>query len=55
MKDYYLLSKEQVLEQLHVTMQGHSKEKAQQLLQEKGENILQEGKRKSTFEVFISQ
>ena len=55
MKEFYLLSKEEVLEQLDVTMQGHSKEKAQQLLEEKGENVLQEGKRKSTLEVFISQ
>lgn len=55
MKDFYLISKEEVLEQLNVTMQGHSKEKAQQLLLEKGENVLQEGKRKSTFEVFLSQ
>ena len=55
MKDYYLLPKEQILEQLNVTMQGHSKEKAEKILQEKGENVLQEGKRKSTFEVFLSQ
>ena len=55
MKDYYLLPKEQVLEQFNVTMQGHSKEMAQQLLAEKGENVLQEGKRKNTFEVFLSQ
>ena len=55
MKDYYLLTKEQVLEKLDVSTQGHSHEKAQQLLQEKGPNMLQEGKRKSTLEVFISQ
>ena len=55
MKDYYLLSEEQVLEQFNVTMQGHSRENAEKLLQEKGENVLHEGKRKSTLEVFISQ
>lgn len=55
MKDYYLLSKEQVLEELGVTAQGHSKERAEALLKEKGENVLQEGKKKSTLEVFLSQ
>lgn len=55
MKDYYLLSKDEVLKQLNVTMQGYSKEAAEQILQEKGANVLQEGKRKSTFEVFLSQ
>lgn len=55
MKDFYLLTKNEVLEQLSVTMQGHSKEKAEQLLEENGPNMLQEGKRKSTLEVFLSQ
>ncbi len=55
MKDYYLLSKDQVLEQLGVTTQGHSKERAAALLEEKGPNVLQEGKRKSTLQVFLSQ
>ena len=55
MKDFYLLSKEQALETLGVSKQGHSKQRAEQLLQEKGPNMLQEGKRKSTLEVFLSQ
>ena len=55
MKDFYLLTKEEVLKQFDVTTQGHSKEKAANLLEEKGPNVLQEGKRKSTLEVFISQ
>lgn len=55
MKDYYLLSKEEVLENLETTMQGHSTEHAERLLQEKGANVLQEGKKKSTLEVFLSQ
>lgn len=55
MKDFYLLTKDEVLEQFAVTMQGHSKEKAEKLLEEKGPNMLQEGKRKSTLEVFLSQ
>ena len=55
MKNYYLLEKNEVLEKFGVTLQGHSKEKAEQLLQEKGENVIREGKRKSTLEVFLSQ
>ncbi len=55
MKDFYLQTKEQILSQLDVTMQGHSKERAATLLQEKGANVLQEGKRKSTLQVFLSQ
>ena len=55
MKDFYLQTKDQVLNQLDVTMQGHSKDQAAKLLQEKGANVLQEGKRKSTLQVFLSQ
>ena len=55
MKNYYLLAKNEILEKFGVTLQGHSKEKAEQLLQEKGENVIREGKRKSTLEVFLSQ
>ena len=55
MKDFYLLTKEEVLSHFAVTTQGHSKEKAASLLEEKGPNVLQEGKRKSTLEVFLSQ
>lgn len=55
MKDYYLLTKDQVLEELGVTTQGHSKERAAALLEERGQNVLQEGKRKSTLQVFLSQ
>ena len=55
MKDFYLLSKEQLLEALGVSTSGHSQARAEQLLQEKGPNMLQEGKRKSTLQVFLSQ
>lgn len=55
MKNYYLLTKEKILEEFDVTLQGHSKEKAEILLKEKGENVLHEGKKKSTLEVFLSQ
>ena len=55
MKDFYLLRKEQVLDAFGVTRYGHSGEQAQRILQEKGPNVLQEGKRKSTWQVFLSQ
>lgn len=55
MKDFYLLSKEQVLEKLDTTLSGHSREKAADLLAQTGPNLLQEGKKKSTLEVFLSQ
>lgn len=55
MKDFYLLTKEEVLNHFDVTTQGHSKEKSAGLLEEKGPNVLQEGKRKSILEVFLSQ
>lgn len=55
MKNYYLLAKEQVLKEFGVTLQGHTKERAETIIKEKGENIIQEGKRKSTLQVFLSQ
>lgn len=55
MKEFYLLKKEQVLGAFGVTSQGHSAENAQRILNEKGENTLKEGKRKSTLQVFLSQ
>lgn len=56
MKEYYLMSKEEITEQFEVNItQGHSNEKANQLLDKHGFNQLQEGKRKSTLEVFLSQ
>ncbi len=55
MKDFYLLTTEEILERFAVTTMGHSKEKAASILEEKGPNILQEGKRKSTLEVFLAQ
>jgi len=55
MKEFYLLAKEQVLGAFGVTLEGHSNESAQKILQEKGENVLKEGKRKSTLQVFLSQ
>lgn len=55
MKRYYLENKETILKELGATMQGHSSSTAASLLQEKGPNVLQEGKKKSTLQVFLSQ
>lgn len=55
MKEYYLQTCEQVLSAVGATMQGHTSERAAQLLLEKGENLLKEGKKKSTLQIFLSQ
>ncbi|MBE7055948.1 MAG: cation-translocating P-type ATPase [Ruminococcaceae bacterium] len=55
MKEYYMISKEEILKEFDVTTQGYSKEKAESVLREKGPNLLQEGKKKSTLQVFLSQ
>lgn len=53
--NWYQLTKEQVLEKLGVTKDGLSSKKAEELLQQNGENVLQEGKRKTALQVFLSQ
>ena len=55
MKEFYLMAKEEIWKQLGVTEKGHTEEKAKALLEQHGPNQLQEGKRKSTFEVFLAQ
>lgn len=55
MKDYYLLTKERILDEFATSLRGHTTERAESILQEKGANVLKEGKRKSTLEVFLSQ
>lgn len=55
MMNWYQLTKEQVLEKLGVTKDGLSSKKAEELLQQNGENVLQEGKRKTALQVFLSQ
>ena len=47
MKSYYLLTKKKVLEEFGVNPGGHSKERAEALLKEKGENVIQEGSGKA--------
>lgn len=55
MKEYYLDKKENILKEFDTTLQGHDSNKAASILQEKGPNVLQEGKKKSTLQVFLSQ
>ncbi len=55
MKNWYQETEEDILENLHVTKDGHTPEAAAELLERKGENVLEAGKRKSTLQVFLSQ
>ena len=55
MKEWYQQTKEELLEHFHVTEHGLSGEEAGKRLAEKGENVLKEGKRKSTLQVFFEQ
>ena len=55
MKEYYLLRRDQVLDAFGVTSHGHTTDQAQRILEEKGPNLLREGKTKSTWQVFLSQ
>lgn len=55
MKEFYLQEKEQVLDHFEMNLQGHSTESATASLAEHGPNVLQEGKKKSTLEIFLSQ
>ena len=55
MTETYLKSKKELMEELNSSAAGLSSEQAADVLQEKGPNQLQEGKKKSTIEVFFSQ
>ena len=55
MKEWYQQTKEELLEHFCVTEHGLSGEEAGKRLAEKGENVLKEGKRKSTLQVFFEQ
>ena len=46
MKEYYLLRRDRVLDAFGVTSHGHTTDQAQRILEEKGPNILCEGKTK---------
>ena len=55
MKNWYQMSREEVFEKLGVNSDGLTSDKAKELLEKNGENVLQEGKRKSTLRVFLEQ
>lgn len=55
MKEWYQQTKEEILSQFQVTEQGLTSSQAEKFLAEKGENVLEEGKRKSTLQVFLEQ
>ena len=55
MKEWYQQTKEELLEHFRVTEHGLTDEEAGKRLAESGENVLKEGKRKSTLQVFFEQ
>ena len=55
MKPWYQLSKDEVFEKLTVTSEGLSSDKAKEILEKNGENVLMETKKKTAFQVFLSQ
>ena len=55
MKEWYQQTQEEILGQFQVTEQGLTSSQAEKILAEKGENVLEEGKRKSTLQVFLEQ
>ncbi len=55
MKQWYRMSKDEVLNTLGVSTDGLSSDKAKELLEKNGKNVLQESKKKSVLQVFLSQ
>ena len=55
MKDWYQKDEQEILKELNVTKEGLTAGQAEQLLFEKGENVLKEGKKKSVLAVFAEQ
>ena len=55
MKPWYQLSKDEIFEKLSVTSEGLSSDKAKEILEKNGENVLMETKKKTAFQVFLSQ
>ncbi len=55
MKNRYSLTKEELFEQFDVTDRGLTKERAKEILERVGENVLQEEEKKSIFRIFLEQ
>ena len=55
LKEWYQKSREEVLRELETGRDGLTPEKAEVLLEKKGENALTEGRKKSTLQVFAGQ
>ena len=55
MADWYQKSAEEALGTFHVTTDGLTAGQAEELLREKGQNVLAEGKKKTILQVFFSQ
>lgn len=55
MKNWYQMSKDEIFEKQGITSDGLTSSKADELLEKNGENVLQEGKKKSVLQVFLSQ
>ena len=55
MNSWYQMSGKDVLEKMGVTTEGLSSEQAEKLLTQHGHNKLEEGKRKTVLQVFLSQ
>lgn len=55
MKEWYQSQKDEILKEFRVTKEGLSNEEAKKRLEEYGENVLQEGKKKSVLQVFLGQ
>ena len=52
---WYQMSKDEIFKKLNVDRDGLTKEKAQELIEQHGANVLQEGKKKTALQVFLSQ
>ena len=55
MKLWYQMSKDEIFEKLMVKSEGLSEEEAKERLSKNGENVLQESKKKTALQVFLSQ
>ena len=54
-KEYWNYSAEELKKEFRVTENGLSTKQVEEIRQEKGENVLKEGRKKSILEVFLSQ